>query len=151
MIKNLKSIFCKIKGIKQTICCMCLVLFVISLMPAVCIGAEITSPEENVANQEFLRQQEREQFLRKQQEQTPDVMGLQKPVKIPTDLGRLPINETPSFTINEILLVGEMSEEFQWALAAVDRADNGTKDPALNRRLGARGINLIMKRIQMLL
>ncbi len=99
------------------------------------------------ANQEFLRQQEREQILREQQEKTPDIKLLkQTPSAI--DQNKLPINESPCFNIERILLVGEMAEEFQWALEAANETDNGKNDPAIKRCLGTRGINLVMRRIQ---
>jgi hemolysin activation/secretion protein len=74
-------------------------------------------------------------------------MSLQ-PFPPPTDHFRLPTKESPCFTIKRILLVGDMAKKFQWALASANRADDGKKDPATNRCLGARGINLVMRRIQ---
>lgn len=121
------------------------------LIPAVSVYAAppvLPTPTViEVGNQEILRQQEQEQFLRRQQEQTPDVMSL--PVSIiPKDLGRLPAKEFPCFKIDRISLVGDAAEKFQWALAAANRTDDGKSDPALGRYLGARGINLVMRRIQ---
>lgn len=107
--------------------------------------AQVVSPAE-AANQELLRQQERERILRQQQEQTPDVR-LERP-QVPTDLGRLSIDESPCFKIEHILLGGEAAEKFQWALAAASHAEDGTDDAAIGRCLGSRGINLVMKRVQ---
>ena len=59
--------------------------------------AQTVSPE-----QELLRQQERERLLREQQESTPDVR-LQPATE---DLGHLPVEESPCFTINAIALQG---------------------------------------------
>lgn len=97
------------------------------------------------ASQELLRQQEREQVLRRQQEQTPDVR-LQPSLSAAS--GRLPNEESPCFRIDRILLTGEYAERFQWTLAFADRTDDGASDPALHRCLGTDGINLVMRRIQ---
>jgi hemolysin activation/secretion protein len=97
------------------------------------------------ASQEYLRQQERERLLRQQQEQAPDVR-LQAPV--PQETGRLPSDESPSFMIERIVLTGDTAEQFQWALAFADQTAEGESDPALQRSLGTRGINLVMRRIQ---
>ncbi|EKD45567.1 MAG: hypothetical protein ACD_69C00229G0005 [uncultured bacterium] len=118
------------------------------IIPVVCSSAQTLTPQENAANQaEFLRQQEREQLLREQQEQTPDVMSLQ-PSALIKDIGRLPIQESPCFKIKQIILVGDNAKRFQWALSAANRTEDGKKDPAINRCLGTKGINLVMRRIQ---
>lgn len=103
------------------------------------MAAEPVAPE-----QPLLRQQERERVLREQLESSPDVR-----LKASADDGRgtLPVNETPCFSIRHIVLEGEESAAFQWAL----RAANPASDPALGRCLGAAGINLTMKRIQNLI
>ncbi|MDR2241081.1 MAG: ShlB/FhaC/HecB family hemolysin secretion/activation protein [Zoogloeaceae bacterium] len=104
------------------------------------------APSSEAAAQELLRQQERERALRQQQEQTPDVrLQGSRPAE---KLGRLPLEESPCFDIRRITLEGELSEQFQWALDAADRADDGEADVAAGRCLGAQGINLVMKRIQ---
>lgn len=121
-----------------------LVLGVVS-MPLTAAWAQAVSPAE-AANQELLRQQERERILRQQQEPAPDVR-LERP-QAPADLGRLPIDESPCFKIERILLGGDAAEKFQWALAAANRAEAGTDDAAIGRCLGSRGINLVMKRVQ---
>ncbi len=122
-------------------------LFVLGVvsMPLTEAWAQAVSPAET-ANQELLRQQERERILRQQHEQAPDVR-LERP-RAPADLGRLPIDESPCFKIERILLGGDASEKFQWALAAANRAEDGTDDAAIGRCLGSSGINLVMKRVQ---
>ncbi|KPB75040.1 Hemolysin activation/secretion protein [Pseudomonas cannabina pv. alisalensis] len=99
--------------------------------------AQAAGPEE-----ELLRQQERERALRDQLESRPDVR-LQAPT---LDEGgtRLPAKEAPCFAINDIRLIGEASEKFQWALKAANPKD----DPAVGRCLGGAGINMTMKRMQ---
>ncbi|WP_092441893.1 MULTISPECIES: ShlB/FhaC/HecB family hemolysin secretion/activation protein [unclassified Pseudomonas] len=100
-------------------------------------AAQAAGPEE-----ELLRQQERERVLRDQLESRPDVRLQAAPVD--EGAGRLPAKETPCFAINDIRLIGEASEKFQWAL----RAANPEDDPAIGRCLGGGGINLTMKRMQ---
>ena len=92
------------------------------------------------AQQQLLLQQERERVQREQLESHP-VVRLEVPA--PGGSLRLPESETPCFRIDEIQLVGERAEDFQWAL----RAANPSHDPVLARCLGARGINLSIKRI----
>lgn len=95
---------------------------------------------EPVADQELLRQQERERVQREQLEPSPDVR-----IALPAAAAdRLPKDEAPCFPIHDIRLIGEGSDTFQWAL----RAANPAEDPVLGRCLGAGGINLTMKRIQ---
>jgi len=89
---------------------------------------------------QLIRQQERQQQLRDQQEVRPSVR-LEVP-QAATD--KLPTSETPCFDIKTIELIGPSSESFQWALAAANQAG----DPALGRCLGTQGINLVMKRVQ---
>lgn len=113
---------------------------------AVCQGAAwgqvvpanspVTGPD-----QELVRQRERERALRKQLEPTPDSL-LQKPA--PGGLSVVPHEEQPCFPIHQIVLEGERSAQFHWALAAA----NAPNDSALNRCLGAVGINAVMSRIQ---
>lgn len=107
--------------------------------------AQIVSPTD-AANQEFLRRQERERVLRRQQEEHPDVRL--QPVPSEADANLLPLDESPCFTIERILLEGETSEKFQWALAAANQAKDGQEDVAIGRCLGTRGINLVMRRVQ---
>lgn len=92
------------------------------------------------ADDPLLRQQQRERALREQLEAQPDVR-LEAPT---TAHGILPAHETPCFRINDIRLIGDAAEQFQWALAAA----NPNGDPALGRCLGSGAINLTMKRIQ---
>ncbi|MDB5903637.1 MAG: Channel-forming transporter/cytolysins activator of TpsB family [Betaproteobacteria bacterium] len=104
----------------------------------ICGAAEAPLPAGTL---ELLRQQERERELRQQLEQRPDVR-LTPPVT--DELERLPENESPCFVFHEVELTGEAAEKFQWALAAA----NPPADPALERCLGAGGINLTLKRVQ---
>lgn len=111
--------------------------------------AEAQSIPADATSQEDLRQRERERLLRQQQERIPDVHLLDRPSK-PSEVerGLLPEAESPCFVIERIVLAGDMAESFQWSLAAANRADDGTEDPALRRCLGSQGINRVMKRMQ---
>ncbi|MET0612392.1 MAG: ShlB/FhaC/HecB family hemolysin secretion/activation protein [Pseudomonas caspiana] len=98
---------------------------------------QAAGPEE-----ELLRQRDRERVIRDQLESRPDVRLQAGPVQEGT--ARLPARENPCFAINDIRLIGEESEKFQWAL----RAANPEEDPAIGRCLGGAGINMTMKRMQ---
>jgi hemolysin activation/secretion protein len=95
---------------------------------------------EPTADQELLRQQERERVQREQLEPSPDV----RIALPPAGMDRLPANEAPCFPIRDIRLIGDEADLFHWSLLAANPAE----DPALGRCLGAGGINLTMKRIQ---
>lgn len=81
--------------------------------------------------------------MQQQQEPTPDVRLDRKQAQ--TEVAdRLPMGETPCFPIEHLQLVGEASEQFQWALSAVT---DPSKSP-IGRCLGTEGINLVMKWLQ---
>lgn len=104
------------------------------------------SQSNNEIAQEQRRQEERERILREQQEHPLDVR-LPKP-ETPQGLERLPSNETDCVDIKHITLVGDSADQFQWAVSSANQLSDGTPDPAINRCLGARGVNLVMRRIQ---
>ena len=110
-------------------------------MPAV---AQVT-PAQSAADA-YLRRQERERLLRKQQESAPDVR-LPAPV-VPQGLERLPAEEASCVTIKLIRLNGDAAAQFQWASAAANKTADGAEDQATGRCLGTGGINLVMRRIQ---
>lgn len=91
---------------------------------------------------QLLRQQMRDEQLKKEQEKMPDVHydGLEAL----QDLGRLPENESPCFVIHHFELKSDQIENFQWALAAINPVD----DPATGKCLGTAGVNLVIKRVQ---
>lgn len=115
-----------------------------SLMLTALLGASL--PAAAVASEPAAQQQAREQAreLRQQQESVPDVQL--QPTPSPELLQRLPSDETPGFKIEQLQLQGEAAQQFQWALAAAHRV-GGASDSPLGRRLGANGINLILKRV----
>jgi hemolysin activation/secretion protein len=118
----------------------------IMLMPISEVSAQTLPAQAASSAQELNRQQERERVLRQQQEQTPDVRLQGR--ETAESLGRLPVGETPCFAIQHIELNGEAAEQFQWALSAANRADDGTPDVAIGRCMGTQGIGLVMKRVQ---
>lgn len=91
--------------------------------------------------EELIRQQQRERALQQRQESSPDVRLESGKAQ---EAGRLPAGETPCFTIDRLLLKGELAERFQWAL----KSAAGEQDSPLGRCLGGEGINLVMKCIQ---
>ncbi len=103
------------------------------LAPALCAA-------QSIETEQLLRQQERERELRQKNE-------AQKPSHLPTptlETSLLPTEEAPCRVIDTLVLEGDESEYFQWALAAADR----NNDPARGRCLGSSGIALVIQRIQ---
>ncbi|MGJ7610359.1 ShlB/FhaC/HecB family hemolysin secretion/activation protein, partial [Variovorax sp. GB4R4] len=75
-------------------------------------SAQLASTPQPFVEQQ--RQQERERALREQNERTVD----QRPQAAPSaPVQRIPESESPCFRIDRVLLVGEQSESFQWAVA----------------------------------
>lgn len=108
-----------------------------AILPIAVLAADLTAAEE-----EQLRQIERERVLREQLQRIPDVRLEQPDVEFVRQ--RIPVDETPCFTIRSIVLKGDVAERFRWALHAANPAD----DPAVGRCLGSTGVNLVMRRIQ---
>jgi hemolysin activation/secretion protein len=105
------------------------------------LAATAWAQSPDPAQQELIRQQERERALREQQEAGRDVRLERQAGDAPI---RLPSAETPCFPIERLELTGEASARFAWALQAANPAD----DPATGRCLGTEGINVVMGRIQ---
>ncbi|WP_256579917.1 MULTISPECIES: ShlB/FhaC/HecB family hemolysin secretion/activation protein [unclassified Pseudomonas] len=105
-------------------------------------SAATLAAEPQAPAQQLLLQQQRERAQREQLEPSPDVR-LETPQDSSGTL-RLPRNETPCFKIDRVVLGGDQSEDFQWAL----RAANPSDDPVQGQCVGSAGINLTMKRIQ---
>ncbi|RFA39021.1 hypothetical protein CAL65_02405 [Alkalilimnicola ehrlichii] len=116
-------------------------LAVLCILPVGVANANEPSSPADLGAQEFIRQQERERRLREQQEPQPNVQ-----LEVPAIRERrsIPVDETPCFEIDRILLVGDDAEAFLWALRAADLPG----DPATGRCLGAEGISLVMSRVQ---
>ena len=99
-----------------------------------------TTPQPFVEQQ---RQQERERALREQNERTVD-QRLQAAPPAPTQ--RIPASEAPCFRIDRVLLVGEQSETFQWAVSDLSGPEGN--DAPVGRCLGTAGVNVVLARAQ---
>ncbi|RST45033.1 POTRA domain-containing protein, partial [Variovorax sp. DXTD-1] len=117
-----------------------------------CAFASLALPSLSVAQQtpttpqsfiEQQRQQERERALREQNERTVDQRPQAAP---PAPVARIPETEAPCFRIDRVLLVGEQSELFQWAVSDLSSPDGN--DPPLGRCLGTAGVNVVLARAQ---
>lgn len=116
------------------------------LFAAASVGAHAAASPEAAIQEELLRQQARERTLRQQQEPILDVR-LDRPQSL-TDQGLLPLNESPCFKIERIVLGGDAAQKFQWALTAANRTAGGHDDAATGRCLGSGGIDRVMRRVQ---
>ena len=99
-----------------------------------------TTPQPFVEQQ---RQQERERALREQNERTVDRRPQAAP---PAPNQRIPESESPCFRIDRVLLVGEQSESFQWAVADLSGPEGN--DSPIGRCLGTAGVNVVLARAQ---
>jgi hemolysin activation/secretion protein len=99
-----------------------------------------TTPQPFVEQQ---RQQERERALREQNERTVDQRLQAAP---PAPVARIPETEAPCFRIDRVLLVGEQSELFQWAVSDLSGPEGN--DSPLGRCLGTAGVNVVLARAQ---
>jgi hemolysin activation/secretion protein len=114
-----------------------------AFVPATHAAGQVVSSSE-ASNQELLREQERSRVLRQQLERSADVHMLQPRI---SNTARFRFDESPCFTINRIVLDGDAASQFQWALAAADKAGYAT-DSAIGHCIGTAGISLVQKRIQ---
>ena len=105
------------------------------------VFAQASSTPQSFVEQQ--RQQDRERALREQNERTVD----QRPQAAPSaPVQRIPDAESPCFRIDRMLLVGEHSESFQWAVADLSGADGN--DSPIGRCLGTAGVNVVLARAQ---
>jgi hemolysin activation/secretion protein len=103
--------------------------------------AQVSSTPQSIIEQQ--RQQERERALREQNERTVDQRPQAAP---PAPTQRIPDSESPCFRIDRVLLVGEQSEAFQWAVADLSGPDGN--DSPIGRCLGTAGVNVVLARAQ---
>jgi hemolysin activation/secretion protein len=109
----------------------------------------------DINTQELLRQQERQNILRQQQEIKPDVRDEMDALKQVTPKASIviPESETPCFSIHSIALAGANAAKFQFALDEVLAQNTPSTDSSearsiLGRCLGVQGIHAIMNRVQ---
>jgi len=103
--------------------------------------AQVPSTPQPIIEQQ--RQQERERALREQNERTVDQRPQAAP---PAPTQRIPETESPCFRIDRVLLVGEQSDAFQWAVADLSGPDGN--DSPIGRCLGTAGVNVVLARAQ---
>jgi len=101
-----------------------------------------TTPQPFIEQQ---RQQERERALREHNERQID-QRLPAPDAQPTS--RIPASESPCFRIDRVLLTGEASDAFQWAVTPAVLAGPSGDDAPLGRCLGTAGVNAVLSRAQ---
>ena len=103
--------------------------------------AQATSTPQPFVEQQ--RQQERERALREQYERTVDQRPQSGP---PAPVQRISDAESPCFRIDRVLLVGEQSKSFQWAVADLSGPEGS--DSPIGRCLGTSGVNVVLARAQ---
>ncbi|MDH6590521.1 hemolysin activation/secretion protein [Variovorax sp. TBS-050B] len=103
--------------------------------------AQVPSTPPFIVEQQ--RQQERERALREQNERTVDERLQTAP---PAPAARIPESEAPCFRIDRVLLSGEQSDAFQWAIADLSGPDGN--DSPLGKCLGTAGVNVVLARAQ---
>ncbi|MCL2075505.1 MAG: ShlB/FhaC/HecB family hemolysin secretion/activation protein [Betaproteobacteria bacterium] len=110
----------------------CAVVFCACLFPA----------HADVGTEEFLRDQERQRQLR---ERVLPETEVRLPRREPEDSDfRLPVSESPCFTVNAVTLEGERADRFHSALESL--LENSGFIPGMC--LGGNGVNFIMSRLQ---
>jgi hemolysin activation/secretion protein len=103
-------------------------------------AATSVGPQENIAasidSNEQQRQQDRDRALRIQNTPKVDIHLKRADAELPG----YPRHESPCFVVKDIVLKGEASEQFQWALAPVVEAEG--------QCLGGKGIMLVISKVQ---
>lgn len=80
--------------------------------------------------------------MRQSQEQSRDV-HLPRMVR-PDDAAKIPEQEAPCFTISRVIMIGDASDHFRFALASVTENEGSV----IGRCLGAQGVNAVLTRVQ---
>lgn len=91
---------------------------------------------------EIQRQELRQQELRNELEPRPNVLIPRETLATPSEL--IPNNESPCFDIRKITLVGELADQFQFALRKITEGN----DLSTGRCLGIQGVNRSLTRVQ---
>ncbi|MFC3627489.1 ShlB/FhaC/HecB family hemolysin secretion/activation protein [Vogesella amnigena] len=116
------------------------------LVVAMTLGAvaqvQAASPDAVRADQEFIRQQQRERALRQQQETAADIRP--EPAQQQQLADSLPDSESPCFVIQRVQLQGELAPSFAWLLPASEHGG----EAVVGRCLGTQGINVLLNRMQ---
>lgn len=93
----------------------------------------------------LLRQQQRDDQLRRQLERKPDV-HLQ--AAVPAAPMLLPQQESPCFVIGRIVLRGDDTPQWAWLLDVANQTEDGRDDPVSGRCVGSTGMAIVLKRMQ---
>jgi hypothetical protein len=93
----------------------------------------IAAPALPDSADELIRQQQRERAVQEREDKSTDVR-LKRPV-VSEEASRLATDESPCFTIDRLILVGDDAERFRWALSAAD----GDNDSPIGHCLGSKG------------
>lgn len=135
-------------------------LFLILMLTCLSSSQVFSADLPTLANQEYLRSQERIRQLRDQQELTPDVResdiqfegGQAKASDLLSD------QESPCFVIQRVLLEGEQASQFDFALQralthpwTVQDRQELELPQILGRCLGAKGVRALLNRVQNIL
>ena len=115
----------------------------VALLSAQALAQTIPSPSAIDPTNEIRRQEERDRATRERAESRVDIRsGAAGPIAPE----RLPIGEVPCLDITKVELRGDQAQRFEWVLSRLDGA--ARNDSALGKCLGARGINVLLKRAQ---
>jgi hemolysin activation/secretion protein len=112
------------------------------------------------SERQLIREQERSDARQKEQKKNVDVRLEGSSPTLKNNV--IPDDETPCFPIDEVVLVGEKSESFQWLLKTISSTDNVITHPLattytqsskknadiLGRCLGVTGIGVIISQLQ---
>ncbi len=99
----------------------------------------------NIFIEQERRDAERASQQRTQQERTPDV---KLPTASPASVGLLPADESPCFKIDLVTLSAGRDSGPKELLDAVGKTASGATDSPLGRCLGAKGVQVVIDRLQ---
>jgi hemolysin activation/secretion protein len=115
------------------------------LMGALCAGPAASQTARDTAQSAAEQRRSEERDMR-QREQAVPVPQVRPETSEATPTARLPVNESPCFTIQQVELRGEAAGPFAWLLDALTAPDG--LDGPLRRCLGAAGISVLVQRAQ---
>ena len=120
-----------------------LIAMFICLPCGVALAQTVPSPSAIDPANEIRRQEDRDRAVRERAEPRVDIRS---DAVSPIAPVRLPESETPCFDVTKVELRGDEARRFEWVLGRLDGKDQD--DSALGKCLGARGINVLLKRAQ---
>jgi len=105
------------------------------------VGTPVFSTTLNIPDntaREVLRENERQQELRQREQPKSDIRLQRQDATVTAE--KFPEKESPCFLINEVKLLGDLSDRFVFALKSIETA--------IGRCLGVQGINVVITRVQ---